>query len=1265
MSDKKEPYDTSERIEQLRGELKRDPGSHAYVELAQLYLEQGDLVSARGVVLDGLSLDSRHVAGQVMLAKLDLTLGFYDRAEPTLRRILQARPQNVEATLLLVDLLSITERQEEAVALLRTKIRLFSDSAFVSKLQEMTGSGQVSMSYPVTGGATQMSRYVKSLTKRSELNSRTGEEPPTEEVAAPVTLVSQLKKTDTDDAQTEKTEPPRQGAAVVGRETAPNPQPLGPDVAYPTLGNNSGRPTLSVPDTTNQIGPGPDEIVLRPMVGAPTTPIDPTQAAGHDGRSQEAQEQTNQGSHGIPEPPTLSDFGDLNAISDDRVVSKRADRSTGRGDYPQETDRLEIDESIGGEETTNNVLSSGGKPRRVGEGERSDFIDTEPRHPLDQKTKNYVREPGHMPLSPALTVEAARANDKHLPARVLEEPKTVERTSAAEAPEPTQRRAGQDAFFAIRIILLCFIGLAALTSIFSVSQYRTSLSNELDAYDQIKASIQDGNYASRKRAFDYFVNQHQLPFLAASARKVVNWFGPSAFDRLKADQDAFRDRLTQELIYIYGEAGPVADTSKKTSFPSMAGRNDHVIARILAALKAGRIDEAENRLNELKDIPELADDNAWIAALVFVEKGQIQSAIDRLRVSIRANPNHPHALPTLVKLTSSLRDPIPTLETYRRLLNDQKPNHISSQIDFQAFRIRLGKNTSLATQRLRELLTRDGELSSLQEATIHQALGEHFVTSNQPDAAKRAFEKAIELQKQRFEFASPLVALLLAEYALDEAGRLLEHYKDDVTPDVSAQLAELQYLRGFPENAITILGAGPFADVSTRLLKAKAHLAIARRQPRAAKSHLNAAEQLYLDLMNTERQTANRARIGLALVRVLSRQEDSKALRQLGQLRDGVGNAWDREARAFVLLAYGEGLMTRQLYQRAKTQIQSAQQLIPERYEAHWVLCRLYDLMLRSKDAISHCRSALKNPHFEPARVKMSQIAMKYGAHGDVIDALMPLARNRRATDASVRRLAASLIAGGRMVDLEALKKRVGDSWNGRDHAFVNGLLASKKGDDERAKSELSRALEAYPKDESVVMSYAQFFASRGRRDLALAALNGLSQQSKYHQLDVLSARIAAEIGDSKAVFKYVKRGLEKAKQGHASPSSIASAYALKSQALLMRRGKERVRRAHIASRRALALDKNHPDTILAAALVSEARGKFSKAISWLQRLVAVAPQNAKGHYHLGRVLSMVVDAEVRARRPLETAIRLEPDGIWGHKAKRVMRRLKRRNRRR
>ena len=146
MSDGKEPYDTSERIEQLRAELKKDPGSHAYVELAQLYLEQGDLVTARGVILDGLALDARHIAGQVMLAKLDLTLGFYDRAEPTLRKILQARPQNVDATLLLVDLLSITERQEEAVDLLRTKIRLFSDSVFVSKLQEMTGSGQVSMS---------------------------------------------------------------------------------------------------------------------------------------------------------------------------------------------------------------------------------------------------------------------------------------------------------------------------------------------------------------------------------------------------------------------------------------------------------------------------------------------------------------------------------------------------------------------------------------------------------------------------------------------------------------------------------------------------------------------------------------------------------------------------------------------------------------------------------------------------------------------------------------------------------------------------------------------------------------------------------------------------------------------------------------------------------------------------------------------------------------------------------------------------------------
>ena len=114
-----------------------------------------------------------------------------------------------------------------------------------------------------------------------------------------------------------------------------------------------------------------------------------------------------------------------------------------------------------------------------------------------------------------------------------------------------------------------------------------------------------------------------------------------------------------------------------------------------------------------------------------------------------------------------------------------------------------------------------------------------------------------------------------------------------------------------------------------------------------------------------------------------------------------------------------------------------------------------------------------------------------------------------------------------------------------------------------------------------------------------------------------------------------------------------------------MRSGKSRVRRAHIESRRALALDRNHPDAILAAALVSEARSKYSKAISWLQRLVAVAPLQAKGHYHLGRILSMVIDAENRARKPLQTALKLDKDGIWGHKAKRVLRRLKRRSRRR
>ena len=133
---------TLEKIEELKLVLSRDPGSHVYVELAQLYIQMEDLVSARGVVLDGLSRDQRHVPGQMKLAEVDFALGFYDRAEPTLRKILQARPKNSAATLLLVDLLISTERQSEAVTLLRHKIRLYS-TRICCEITKLTGAKRV------------------------------------------------------------------------------------------------------------------------------------------------------------------------------------------------------------------------------------------------------------------------------------------------------------------------------------------------------------------------------------------------------------------------------------------------------------------------------------------------------------------------------------------------------------------------------------------------------------------------------------------------------------------------------------------------------------------------------------------------------------------------------------------------------------------------------------------------------------------------------------------------------------------------------------------------------------------------------------------------------------------------------------------------------------------------------------------------------------------------------------------------------------------
>ena len=691
----------------------------------------------------------------------------------------------------------------------------------------------------------------------------------------------------------------------------------------------------------------------------------------------------------------------------------------------------------------------------------------------------------------------------------------------------------------------------------------------------------------------------------------------------------------------------------------------------------GASETAKTLLSQLSLNAGLSADSNWVKARVALETGNRVEAVARLRRATRDDPNHPHAGPLLVKLTTSTGQPIPSFAAFRKLVEKDKPGHISSQIAYHAFRIGVGKESAKAKQALRELLGRERPLAKRQRAEIQRALGNQFLNTNHLGAAQDSFKNAIALQPDVFRFAEPLIKLHLAHYELDQARALLELYANLKEPRLHSYWAQLEALRGRASAALAHLAKAPSEDLMTRLLKGQMHLLRAQNldgfvTPAAANQHLERAHEVFTALNNESKSMVSLtvsefkdARIGLAVTETMKSSSKARALRRLEALRDGVGKDWGRQARGRVLTAYGQALTRAGRYKNARRQLNLAQQLIPEDFQVHWALCQLNDKLRRSRAAITQCRKALKNPFYEPARYRLASIASQYGDDPSVVFALQAMVESSAATDKATRRLIGSLARLERFDQIKKALARFKTNWSEASVAYANALLAEKAGRMNEAEKLYTQAKDAHPGEVDIVLDYARFMTSRSRRDLSLSALDALASTSSDVRVRLLSAKVAIEVGDFGRARRYAQTASKQTRNEHAAPESKASALALRGQAMLLSGNK----RKHAAARRLIAkarlVDRNHPDVLLGMAFSAESRGQFSKAVASIQKLISLRPTEARGYYHLGRVLSRLLDSEGKAMEALEKARALDPDGLWGLRASSLLKRIKANARRR
>ncbi len=104
--------------------VRRDPGSLAFAQLADLYRKAGRLPEAAAVCLDGLQRFPHYTTARLILAKTYQAAGDFDRSLAELAKILEVSPRDVQSHRLAAEIHRRCGRLDQAVTHLDTVLAL-------------------------------------------------------------------------------------------------------------------------------------------------------------------------------------------------------------------------------------------------------------------------------------------------------------------------------------------------------------------------------------------------------------------------------------------------------------------------------------------------------------------------------------------------------------------------------------------------------------------------------------------------------------------------------------------------------------------------------------------------------------------------------------------------------------------------------------------------------------------------------------------------------------------------------------------------------------------------------------------------------------------------------------------------------------------------------------------------------------------------------------------------------------------------------------
>lgn len=948
----------------------------------------------------------------------------------------------------------------------------------------------------------------------------------------------------------------------------------------------------------------------------------------------------------IPQPfVTPPDRAYTPAIKRTKLVPKVIDR---RNEVPNASAPPKIPQ----QELEDIANRSEDKPRDVRSEDEPEFLVDAGSSRLSDRVKttthksvpSFASEPSELSDLPTLDARSARQQSEHVLPTHRGKPETS-------IPKDTDlvRRPRNALFWTVAIICL-------LSGLLLVDDYRSAAANA-DARRQSHTQVfRTGNYRTISelltRLESQEVSESPIRVLSNALLPLIGVASPH--DKIRRIDIASELRFRSSLGFVFQDfeiLQPLPELIAKAESLNLQ-TTDVAAAQILANLVLKENDNSA----DLEAVLSAANSTAhsdWVRALLASSKGRMDKANKLFRSAVTLDFEHPYAAIYLARLLEARGDQVAALKLLDQI-SMTRPEAVFVRIE--SARLGIGRAERYSHAR-RELLTLKEEptLARVEQSLVALSLAEMEQRAGKPEEAKSFLKQALSKSVRPDEALEKLVRLHLALGEVVEAERCLTQ-TERVSSDTQRRLwAQIHLSRGEPIRALQELerlseGAEMKNALTDQAVALQLLLSLSNEKSLGLKAALRAAKDRLNGLHVIEEMTASQL-----LIYAFLNVDDSQTL---AIVRRRMQNRDNQPDHVFLnwSLVLSELRMQRGEFERASRLLNSAALREHPTGLLAWMHCRLEFARFKVSAGIAQCKSAIRRAQFRPARQLLSRVLELRGSYSEAMTLLSRWPDDQQADPADQYRLLRALYHMGESSKLQSSGARHAQSGAEQLSSFAAGLTDILSERNEDGLGRLRRIANVRNDDAMTLTLLGDIFAAANRPREAQGYFERAIALTDEPFPRLGLARLLLEHGQIDEAYDQAMNAIQLSKSSLSAPIIRSNALAVKARVLIRRGGRRNMRKASRVLKKALKVQADSGEALIAKALHAEKEGKKQTARRIYKGLAEDPDFRSEARYRLGRLLMSERMTRREGRVVLNNLLESDADFHWRMRARQLLR---------